>query len=102
MQLDNAKADELIGLLTAALARRHQEVEIDIVPTRLDMKTRVCLMASIIYGTAEPSDMTVEKACSAAVEIENLANQKVIEMKKQNPIPPRGVQIAKRQQYSRS
>jgi len=55
--------------------------------TRLDLKTRICLMAAIIFGTADQNVMDIKEAIEAAVGIENLTNARVKSMKKYNPIP---------------
>lgn len=55
----------------------------DVPPARLDLKTRITLMASIIYGA---SDQTVEEAVETAVEIENVAEQRIRRLKTENPI----------------
>lgn len=60
---------------------------LDVVPFRVDLKSRICLMAAFIYGAADPQAMTVNQAIDKAVEIENAADAKVRKMKRENPIP---------------
>ena len=58
---------------------------VDIIPTRLDLKTRICLMAATIIATDENQDAT--KAVEAALAIEDIAEQKIKELKSRRPIP---------------
>lgn len=60
---------------------------VDVLPSRLDLKSRLCLMAAFIYGAADPDVMSVDLAISKAVEIENAADARVRKMKRENPIP---------------
>lgn len=58
----------------------------DFVPTRIDLKTRICVMASVIFGTL--GDLTPKEAVEKAVEIENIAEVRVKKLKDENPINP--------------
>lgn len=60
----------------------------EVLPSRLDLKSRLCLMAAFIYGAADPPH-TVEQAIEKAVEIENAADARVRKMKRENPVPRR-------------
>lgn len=60
---------------------------VEVTPSRLDLKTRLCLMAAFIYGASDQESFTVNKALQKAVEIENAADAMVRKMKRENPIP---------------
>ena len=64
--------------------RQSKENYIDITPTRLDLKSRIVMSASLIFSS---SDYTVKEAVKFAVEIENEAEATVKKLKDENPIP---------------
>ncbi len=66
--------------------RKHEDRYLEVVPSRLDLKTRICLMAAIIYGTADPGTLEAKEAVDKAAEIENAADRKVRQMKQENPV----------------
>ena len=70
-----------VGVIRLELTKQGGDVE----TIRLDLKTRIQLTAAFIYGTADPSDMTVEKAVSIAGEIEDASEQLVRRIKQNNP-----------------
>jgi hypothetical protein len=57
----------------------------DVITIRLDLKSRICTMSSFIYGTF--GEISIEDAVEKAVEIENAADARVKQMKRDNPIP---------------
>lgn len=58
--------------------------ERNVLPSRLDLKTRICFMAAFIYGSEQ---MKVSEAIERAIEIENAADAAVKKMKQDNPVP---------------
>ena len=75
-----AEADERLASIESQIK--------DVLPYRPDLKTRLSIMAAIIYGTGDPDRMTATKAIDVAVEIENQADSKVRELKRTNYIKP--------------
>jgi hypothetical protein len=76
------------------LIRKVIEEEVNVITSRWDLKTRLCMMAASIHSTA-PEGTDVKEAIQAAVAIENAANAAVKKMKQDNPIPraARGVVV---------
>jgi len=70
---------------------RSEPEYVEITPTRLDLKTRIGIMAAIIYSTADLTTMTAEtavkEAIEAAVKLENAADAMTKKVKRDNPIP---------------
>ena len=69
--------------------------KLDIPPLRLDLKTRISLMASIIFGTREWPNSSpggeVDLAVNAAIRIEDAVEKAVQKKKNDNPIHRREV-----------
>lgn len=59
--------------------------DIQIHPTRLDLPTRLGLMATVIYSTDDKP--SVAKSIETAIAIENAADAAAKKMKLENPVP---------------
>jgi hypothetical protein len=66
---------------------REKDDDVQVHPSRLDLKTRICLIAAILHSTADHENTTVQKSIEIAIEIENAADSAVKQMKRENPIP---------------
>jgi hypothetical protein len=67
--------------------------------TRLDLKTRICFMSSIIYGSID--GIKINEAIEEAVRIENASDARVKKMKRDNPVFPdeQKQEFARRKQF---
>lgn len=79
-------ASEITQLIRDEIQKKEKRPT-DVIPARLDLKTRICLMAAIILGTSDHERMNTKLAVEAAVEIENATDARVRKMKQDNPIP---------------
>lgn len=66
---------------------------------RLDLKTRICFMSSIIFASID--GITTDEAVEEAVAIENASDARVKRMKKENPVFPEDKQPEQKKTYTR-
>lgn len=83
METNDNDFNKDLPLKPAPRVRRPSE-EKNVLPSRLDLKTRICFMAAFIYASEE---MSVDQAINRAIDIEDAADAAVKRMKRENPVP---------------